>query len=107
MILVYTLMQCAYSGFLKRVPYVDVAVIAAGFVLRAVAGAAAMVLALGVSRLCLLGIRRFVASMGIVLNAGRIYPQEWAILLIVFLLSILPTSIATRRMAGKDGMSQL
>ena len=41
-ILVYTLMQCAYSGFLKRVPYVDVAVIAAGFVLRAVAGAAAM-----------------------------------------------------------------
>jgi 4-hydroxybenzoate polyprenyltransferase len=41
-ILVYTVMQCAYSGFLKRVPYVDVAVIAAGFVLRAVAGAAAM-----------------------------------------------------------------
>ena len=41
-LLVYTLMQCAYSGFLKRVPYVDVAVIAAGFVLRAVAGAAAI-----------------------------------------------------------------
>ena len=41
-LLVYTVMQCAYSGFLKRVPYVDVAVIAAGFVLRAVAGAAAM-----------------------------------------------------------------
>ena len=41
-ILIYTVMQCAYSGFLKRIPYVDVAVIAAGFVLRAVAGAAAM-----------------------------------------------------------------
>ena len=41
-LLVYTVMQCAYSGLLKRVPYVDVAVIAAGFVLRAVAGAAAM-----------------------------------------------------------------
>ena len=41
-LLVYTVMQCAYSGFLKRVPYVDVAVIAAGFVLRAVAGAAAI-----------------------------------------------------------------
>ena len=40
-LLVYTVMQCAYSGFLKRVPYVDVAVIAAGFVLRAVAGAGA------------------------------------------------------------------
>lgn len=39
-LLVYTVMQCAYSGFLKKVPYIDVAVIAAGFVLRAVAGAA-------------------------------------------------------------------
>ena len=36
----YTLMQCLYTGFLKRVPYVDVATLAAGFVLRAVAGAA-------------------------------------------------------------------
>ena len=41
-LLVYTVMQCAYTGFLKKVPYVDVMVIAAGFVLRAVAGAAAM-----------------------------------------------------------------
>jgi len=41
-ILIYAVMQCAYSGFLKRLPYVDVLVIAAGFVLRAVAGAAAM-----------------------------------------------------------------
>ena len=41
-VLVYAVMQCAYSGFLKRLPYVDVLVIAAGFVLRAVAGAAAM-----------------------------------------------------------------
>lgn len=41
-ILVYTVMQALYSGLLKRIPYVDVAVIAAGFVLRAVAGAAAM-----------------------------------------------------------------
>ncbi len=41
-ILVYTITQCAYSGILKHIPYVDVAVIAAGFVLRAVAGAAAI-----------------------------------------------------------------
>ncbi|MGN0854379.1 MAG: UbiA prenyltransferase family protein [Kiritimatiellia bacterium] len=40
-LLIYALMQCGYSGFLKRIPYVDVVVIAAGFVLRAVAGAAA------------------------------------------------------------------
>ena len=36
----YTVMQCLYTGFLKRIPYVDVATLAAGFVLRAVAGAA-------------------------------------------------------------------
>ena len=36
----YTVMQCLYTGFLKRVPYVDVATLAAGFVLRTVAGAA-------------------------------------------------------------------
>ena len=41
-ILIYTVMQCAYTGFLKNIPYVDVMVIAAGFVLRAIAGAAAM-----------------------------------------------------------------
>ena len=39
-VLAYTVLQCLYSGLLKHVPYVDVVVIAAGFVLRAVAGAA-------------------------------------------------------------------
>ena len=39
-VLAYTVMQCLYTGFLKRVPYVDVMTLAAGFVLRAVAGAA-------------------------------------------------------------------
>jgi len=39
-ILVYTVMQCLYTGFLKRIPYVDVFTLAIGFVLRAVAGAA-------------------------------------------------------------------
>ena len=39
-ILAYTVLQCFYSGALKHVPYVDVMVIAVGFVLRAVAGAA-------------------------------------------------------------------
>lgn len=34
----YSVMQVCYSGFLKRLPYVDVAVIAAGFVLRGMAG---------------------------------------------------------------------
>jgi 4-hydroxybenzoate polyprenyltransferase len=39
-ILAYTVMQCLYTGFLKKVPYVDVATLSAGFVLRAIAGAA-------------------------------------------------------------------
>ena len=39
-ILGYTLLQCFYTGFLKKFPYVDVFTLAAGFVLRAVAGAA-------------------------------------------------------------------
>ncbi|MGN0832343.1 MAG: UbiA prenyltransferase family protein [Kiritimatiellia bacterium] len=38
--LVYTVMQCLYTGCLKRVPYVDVVTLSVGFVLRAVAGAA-------------------------------------------------------------------
>lgn len=37
-VLGYSVMQVCYSGGLKRVPYVDVVVIAAGFVLRAMAG---------------------------------------------------------------------
>ncbi len=71
---------------------------------NALTGAAAMALSLGLSRLCLLGVRRFAARMGIVLSAARVYPAEWLILLIVFLLSILPTVVCTRRIARRDGM---
>ena len=39
-VLAYTVMQCLYTGFLKRIPYVDVVTLSLGFVLRAVAGAA-------------------------------------------------------------------
>lgn len=39
-ILAYTVLQCLYTGFLKRVPYIDVFTLSAGFVLRAIAGAA-------------------------------------------------------------------
>lgn len=37
-VLGYSVMQICYTGFLKRIPYVDVIVIAAGFVLRAMSG---------------------------------------------------------------------
>ena len=39
-VLAYTVMQCLYTGFMKRIPYLDVFTLSAGFVLRAVAGAA-------------------------------------------------------------------
>ena len=73
---------------------------------NALTGLAAMALSLASAHLCLLGIRRFVAGMGIVLNWMRVYPLEWAILAAVFLLSILPTMICTRWMAGRDGLEK-
>ena len=39
-IIAYVVMQCLYTAFLKHIPYVDVITLAAGFVLRAIAGAA-------------------------------------------------------------------
>lgn len=66
----------------------------------------AMALSLGLTHLCLLLARRFLATMGIALNASRIYPMEWAILLALFLLSILPTTVAISSMARRDGMEQ-
>ncbi len=41
-VLGYSVLQCFYSGLLKKFAYVDVLVISAGFVLRAVAGAAVL-----------------------------------------------------------------
>ena len=69
---------------------------------NALAGLAATVLSLLAAHAALSGIRGFVARMGIVLNAARVYPMEWLILLGVFLLSILPTTLMTRRMARRD-----
>ncbi|MDO5324188.1 MAG: ABC transporter permease [Clostridia bacterium] len=73
---------------------------------NAVAGAIALILALLAAHGCLLGIRSFVASMGIVLNAAKIYSVEWAILLLVFVISILPTSIMTLRMSRQDSIDR-
>ena len=71
---------------------------------NALTGLLAVALSLVVSRLCLMGIRGFVARMGIVLNAGRVYPMEWAILLAVFIVSIVPTAVLTVRMSKRDGL---
>ena len=47
----------------------------------------------------------FVASMGIVLNWSRVYAMEWAILGVVFVISVFPTVVLAARMARKDGVS--
>ena len=73
---------------------------------NALAGVAALAASLLLAHGCLLGIRSFVASMGIVLNAAKIYPVEWGILLLVFVISILPTSIMTLRMSRQDSIDR-
>lgn len=72
---------------------------------NALAGLCAMALSLLTAHLCLWGMRGFVARMGIVLNAQRVYPLEWAILGVVFALTLLPTALLTRRMARKDSLT--
>ena len=69
-------------------------------------GLLSVLLALGVSRLCLVFMRDYVADMGAVLNAGKIYSAEILILVGVFIVNILPTVICTWSMSGKEGAGQ-
>lgn len=68
-------------------------------------GAVSVLLAFGMSRLCMTFMKDYVASMGVVLNAGRVYPLEIAILVGVFLISVLPTVVCTLVMSRRDGVS--
>ena len=63
-------------------------------------------LAFGVSRLCLLAVRSYVSSMGIVLDVAKVFPLEMAIMAVVFVISVLPTVICTLNMSKKDGVSE-
>lgn len=69
-------------------------------------GLASTLLALAVSRLCLVLMGEYVASMGIVLDWSRIYPAELLIMAVIFLISVLPTVVCTLYMSRKDGVSQ-
>ena len=69
-------------------------------------GLVSVALAFGVSRLCLLFMGDYVATMGVVLNIARVYPIEWLILGVIFLISILPTVICTFAMSRKDGIAE-
>ena len=71
---------------------------------NALMGLVALLVSLLTAHLGLLALRGFVAGMGIVLNAGHVYPLEWAILLAVFVISILPTMAMNLCIARQDGL---
>ena len=68
-------------------------------------GLISVLLAFGVSRLCMSFMNGYVASMGVVLNMSKVYPMELVILLAVFIISVLPTAIWTFCMSRKDSIS--
>ena len=73
---------------------------------NSIMGLASILLAFGVSRLCMLLMNDYVESMGVVLNMSKIYPVEFIILLAVFIISVLPTVIWTFCMSRKDSISE-
>ena len=68
-------------------------------------GLISTVLALILSHACLGLMGSFVASMGIVLNVTAVYPLEWAIMALVFVLSVLPTMARILSMSRKDSLN--
>jgi len=68
-------------------------------------GLISTILAFATSRLCLILMSEFVASMGIVLNSARVYPLELAIMALIFTISVIPTVVCTLNMSRKDGLS--
>ena len=68
-------------------------------------GLISTVLALLTSHACLGLMSSFVASMGIVLNVSAVYPMEWAIMALVFVLSVLPTMARILTMSRKDSLN--
>ena len=69
-------------------------------------GLISTLLAFGTSRLCLLAVRSYVSSMGIVLDVAKIFPLELVIMAVIFVISVLPTVICTVNMSKKDGISE-
>lgn len=64
------------------------------------------ILAFICSRLCLILMGGYVASMGIVLDTAKIYTLEIAIMAVVFVISVLPTVVCTLNMSKKDGINE-
>ena len=72
---------------------------------NSIMGLASVLLAFGVSRICMSLMNSYVESMGVVLNMAKIYPMEFIILLAVFIISVLPTVIWTFFMSRKDSIA--
>lgn len=72
---------------------------------NSIMGAISILLAFGVSRLCMLLMNDYVQSMGVVLNMSKVYPMEFVILLAVFAISVIPTVIWTFCMSRKDSIA--
>ena len=72
---------------------------------NSIMGLASVLLAFGVSRICMSLMNGYVESMGVVLNMTKIYPMEFIILLAVFIISVLPTVIWTFCMSRKDSIA--
>ncbi len=72
---------------------------------NSITGLLSTLLAFGLSRLCLGLMGDYVASMGVVLNTGKVYPVELIILAGIFIISILPTMIWTFLASRKDSIS--
>ena len=72
---------------------------------NSIMGLISVLLAFGVSRLCMLLMNDYVESMGVVLNMSKVYPAEFIILLGVFVISVLPTVIWKFCMSRKDSIS--
>lgn len=69
-------------------------------------GLISTILAFLTSRLCLILMGEYVASMGIVLDSTKIYPLELIIMAVIFVISVLPTVVCTLNMSKKDGISE-
>ena len=72
---------------------------------NSIMGLASVLLAFGMSRLCMLLMNDYVEGMGVVINMSKVYPLELVILLGVFVISVLPTVIWTFFMSRKDSIS--
>ena len=71
---------------------------------NSIIGFTSVLLAFGVSRLCMSLMNGYVEKMGVVLDMSKVYPMEFVILLAVFAISVLPTLIWTFCMSKKDGV---